>query len=95
MPRYKRIEGVKTGATAILHTYDGNQAKIELTLPISEAKRLMEFAVDRGGKLAVTINVSGEPISAEIIGGRIDSLDERGKRIGGTGVIGFEAISRE
>ncbi|WP_157814955.1 hypothetical protein [Sagittula sp. P11] len=93
MPRYKRTDGKKAGARAVLHKYD-NTAKLEIELLHSEALNLMAMAVSNRGRLSCQLNVGGVPIDVDVVGARIDSLDKKDRKIGGTGVISFGSIER-
>ena len=94
MAKFVRTDGPKKNCRAELHDYDG-VAKIEIEVPIAEAKFLMDMATGKGGSLPAEMIVLGNKIQMSIIGARIDSYDSNGSQVGGTGVISFGSVRRE
>jgi hypothetical protein len=91
---FKRASGKKEGARAILHVFDGMKCKLEIEVDSNMAEKILEKAVDHSGGITAELKFEGMSIPVEIVGGRIDSFDDVGKRIGGTGVIEFGSLVR-
>jgi hypothetical protein len=94
MPVFVRLDGKKGGAKAVLHVYDNGKCKLELELDAEVAGRVLSRAVDGSGTVSSELRFDGVSVPIDIIGGRIDSFDDEGKRIGGTGVIEFASIGK-
>lgn len=95
MKKLERSEGKKAGCRAELHEYRSGIAKIEIELPLAEARRLMEQAVTSGGSSPIQVTLGQVQIDTHAIGARIDSFDDLGRKIGGTGVIAFASLEEK
>ncbi|PTV94160.1 hypothetical protein C8J27_10958 [Rhodobacter aestuarii] len=95
MAQLRRRSGKKEGGKAILHKYEDQKAKLEIEIDATVANGLMLSAVDHGGALNGILTINGQSFNVSVIGGRIDSIDSDGTKIGGTGVIAFSSLSRD
>lgn len=75
-----------------MHEYSGVVAKIEIEIPFAEAKRLMNDAVAAVGRYPLRVSMNGAVVEAMTVGARLDSFDNIGRRVGGTGVIEFSSL---
>ena len=92
MKHLERTQGKKEGCRAEIHEYSGAVAKIEVEMPLTDAKQLLSDAVIAGGRYPVKVIIGTTMVEATAVGARLDSFDDMGRRVGGTGVIEFSSL---
>lgn len=88
---YKRTHGTYAGHDAELNVEAG---KVKLVLEMSEhpGMRLAIAAIKNGGKISVQLAYSGAMIDAEIVEGRINTVDPGGIKLSGPNVVSFSKL---